>query len=138
MDNNQTTNLGKVILGVAGVIGVIAVLDELFSNKNDTVNYKLKNKGRLVYHGICYEDRLDSRMNEHECSGKKFDEIIYDNPKPREHASRLERKRIRRDMPKYNHYHKFQLNYMAMTDIKKVHVATASIATKRNAGWIIG
>ena len=35
---------------------------------------------------------------------KKFDEVIYDYPKPRSKALELEKK-IKRDRPKYNKHH---------------------------------
>ena len=51
-------------------------------------------------------NRLDSRLNEHQNSGKKFDHCIYDDPKPRSTAQLLEKKRIRRDQTKYNIHHR--------------------------------
>ena len=108
---NQNNNFGQALLGFGLVIGAgyvcASLLDAIFGNSNDTVNYKLKNKGRLVYHGICFEDILDARLNKHANSGKKFDECVYDQAKPRHVASSLEKKRIRRDRPKYNIHHKY-------------------------------
>lgn len=110
MINNQKTSLGQALIGLGVVVGsgylLASALDMLFGSSNDTVNYKLKHRGRTVYHGICYEDNLDARLNKHTSSGKKFDECVYDGAKTREHASILERTRIRRDKPKYNIQHK--------------------------------
>ena len=105
-NNNQSPSLGTLLLRAGGVLLGIAVLDSILSNKNNTVNYVLKDRGRKVYHGVVFEDRLDTRIYEHECSGKKFDECVYDDPKPREEALRLEKKRIKRDRTKYNVHHR--------------------------------
>lgn len=108
--NNLTSNSPKfatILLRAGLVFAGIIILNEILNVKNDTVNYKLRHRGRIVYHGICYENMLDARMVEHDCSDKRFDEIIYDDAKPRETAARLERKSIRRDRPKYNNHHKF-------------------------------
>jgi hypothetical protein len=77
----------------------------LIEGPDDTVNYTLKHKGRLVYHGITKENRLDKRLNEHERSGKKFDVVWYDDPKPRATALDSEKRYIQRYGPKYNVHH---------------------------------
>ena len=106
-NNNQSPGLGKLLVGVGGVALGIAILDSIFGDKNDTVNYTLMYRGRKVYHGVVYEDRLDTRLYEHECAGKKFDNCIYDDTKPRAEALKIERKRIRRDKTKYNIHHRY-------------------------------
>jgi len=103
--NNQTNSnallkLGAIILGAY-------VLNSLLSTDNDTVNYILWHKKRIVYHGICYIDRMDARLNEHELRGLIFDEFDYDHAKPRTKAQVLEQKRIQRDKPKYNVHHNY-------------------------------
>ncbi|MFB9844009.1 hypothetical protein [Mucilaginibacter ginsenosidivorans] len=66
------------------------------------MNYVLWHKNHIVYNGICYEDRMDARLNEHEVRGLVFDEYDFDDAKPREKALTIERKLIRRDRPKCN------------------------------------
>lgn len=82
--------------------------DLLFGDleEEDTVNYVLRNNGRIVYHGIAFEDRIENRIAEHRLDGKVFDNFSYGKPKAREMAEQLEKKRIKRDKPKYNKHHK--------------------------------
>jgi len=98
--SNALLKFGAIILGAY-------VLNTLLSADNDTVNYILWYKRRIVYHGICYTDRIDSRLNEHELRGLIFDEFDYDHAKPRTKAQILEQKRIKRDKPKYNIHHNY-------------------------------
>lgn len=70
-----------------------------------TVNYILKRRGRIVYHGITKADRLESRLNEHRANGKIFDNYEVSYAKPRQMAMSHERTRILRDRPKYNIQH---------------------------------
>jgi hypothetical protein len=92
-------------------LGVIALgiyaLDQIFGQENDTLNYTLWCRNKLVYHGICYSDRMDIRLNEHELRGVIFDEYDHDHAEPRDKAIGLERSRIRRDRPKYNIHHNY-------------------------------
>jgi len=89
---------------VFGTLWAIAKLIDAFTEDHDTVNYSLHHKKKLVYHGIAFEDRLDARLNEHS-RDKVFDDCVYDDPKPRSNAAILERKRIKKDQPKYNKHH---------------------------------
>ena len=101
-EEKQNKGANGMLLGGAIGLSLASLLDE---EAHDTVNYTLKGKRKRVYHGITYEDRLDARIYEHEFSGKIFDEVIYDYPKPRSKAIELERKKIKRDRPKYNRHH---------------------------------
>ncbi len=109
-NNSQQMSSAKVLLHIAAAVGatiaIANILDKLFSPK-DTVNYKLRYRGQTVYHGVCYEDRLDARIYEHECDGKIFDNCVYDEAKSREKALEIERKRIRRNRTIYNIQHNF-------------------------------
>ena len=80
---------------------------EVLGQTNNTVNYILYYKGKRVYDGICYEDRLDDRIADHERSGKRFDDVVYDYAKPRSEALVLERKRIKRFKCKSNIHHNY-------------------------------
>lgn len=91
--------LGAIALG-------IYALNQL-SQEHDTVNYTLWYRNKLVYHGICYADRIEARLNEHELRGIQFDEYDYDHFKPRARALIQERKLIQRDRPKYNFHHNY-------------------------------
>ncbi len=103
---SEPSPLEKLLL-VGGTLFLAAkLIDEIFSLEN-TVNYSLKRLGKTVYHGICYEDRLNCRLAAHERNGKIFDECVYDHPVDRETAARIERKRIRRAWPRYNVHHKW-------------------------------
>jgi hypothetical protein len=102
----MAVDLGKLILAGVGLYVAAEILDSLFGEERDTVNYALKSKkGVVLYHGIAYEDRFDFRIDEHERDGKDFHECIYDFPKPRIKARRLEKKLIKQDRPKYNYQH---------------------------------
>ncbi|MBE2290230.1 MAG: hypothetical protein IAE95_11790 [Chitinophagaceae bacterium] len=109
-NNSQQMSGAEVLFRIAATVGatiaVANILDSLFSPK-DTVNYKLRHRGKTVYHGVCYEDRLDARIYEHECDGKVFDNCTYDEAKSRAQALEIERKRIRRNRTKYNIQHNF-------------------------------
>jgi|SRR5579863_1397986 len=97
----------KPFVRVTGLVLGLYVLNSLFDNGSDTVNYILWHKKRIVYHGICYADRVDARLNEHVSNGFVFDEYDYDRAKPRLKARQLEKKRIMRDKPKYNNHHNY-------------------------------
>lgn len=97
---NPLLKLGAIVLG-------LYALNNVFSNDNDTLNYTLWYRNKLVYHGICYADRLESRLNEHELRGIIYDEYDHDRAKPRARALRIERKLIQRDRPKYNIHHNY-------------------------------
>jgi hypothetical protein len=96
---NPLLKLGAIALG-------IYVLNQL-TKDNDTLNYTLWYRNKLVYHGICYADRLDARLNEHELRGIIFDEHDYDYAKPRAAELIKERKLIQKDCPKYNIHHNY-------------------------------
>lgn len=96
---NPLLKLGLITLGVYALSKI--------SEEHDTINYTLWHRNRLVYHGICYADRLESRLNEHELRGILFDEYDHDNAKPRTTAMAKERRLIQRDRPKYNFHHNY-------------------------------
>jgi hypothetical protein len=96
---NPLLKLGAIALGIY-VLGKLNI-------ENDTINYTLWYRNKLVYHGICYADRLDARLNEHELRGILFDEYDYDYAKPRATAIIKERQLIQRDCPKYNIHHNY-------------------------------
>ena len=101
---NPLVGLGLFLLGVK-------VLDSMLE-PHDTINYYLKYRGRIVYHGICYEDRFDARMREHSRKGRIiYDECMYGSPTTRNQALTIERKRIDRDCPKYNNHHNWKYSY---------------------------
>lgn len=110
MNNNNTQfqnlDLGSLLLRLGGVFLAFKMLDAIFDGSDkDTVNYTLKHRGRKVYHGITYEDRLECRLIEHELSGKKFDDYTVSQPRSRKTALKIERRRIQRDRTKYNVHH---------------------------------
>jgi len=82
--------------------GVIGLIISFLINPRDTVNYILRFRGKRVYDGIAYEDRIDKRISEHAQDGKIFDHVHIDEPNTRERARDLEKKRIRRFKSKYN------------------------------------
>lgn len=100
-DEKRDNGIAGALLGAVITGRVIYVLGKT----HNTVNYILKNKNKRVYDGIAFDHRLEARLNEHIYSGKKFDEVIIDNPKPRTIALNLERKRIKRFIPKYSIQH---------------------------------
>jgi hypothetical protein len=108
-NQGQEISAGEAVARVLTLLGGLyvagSILEGLFSSESDTVNYILKYRGRVVYHGICYEDRLDARLNEHRRNGIRYDECVYSEAKPRSRACNLERKRIRRDRTEYNIHH---------------------------------
>lgn len=99
-EKKEFSKNGRVIGGLSS-LGLTFV----FEKQKDTVNYTLKYKGKLVYHGITRADRLDRRISEHEIAGKVFDEVKFDAPKMRAKAMNLERFRIKKHTPKYNIHH---------------------------------
>lgn len=76
-----------------------------FDKPKDMINYTLKKNGKRVYDGISKKYRLNTRVNEHEASGKFFNEVVYDTPKTILEAQKLEKYRIKRFKPKYNIQH---------------------------------
>jgi len=102
----QIPDLGTALIRTGGVLLVWIVLDSLFGiNSKDTVNYILIYRGRIVYHGITYADRIQSRLAEHRVDGKMFDSYRVSGTTSREVAQRIEQRRIRRDNPHYNIQH---------------------------------
>ncbi|OOQ62199.1 hypothetical protein [Mucilaginibacter pedocola] len=97
-------NLEKALI-VGGLAWFVIKAIGSLNEPDNTVNYKLYYKRKLVYHGITFEYRLDERLCEHERNGLKFDYCEYDDAKQRSLASEIERKRIRRDCPKHNKQH---------------------------------
>lgn len=91
--------LGAIAFGVY-------VFDNLL-NTYDTLNYTLWYKKKLVYHGICYADRIETRLDEHEMRGLIYDEYDHDQPKPRNRALLKEKRLIQKDRPKYNIHHNY-------------------------------
>ena len=92
--------LGGVVGGVAGRLSA-----GILGTPNDTVNYKLMDKRKVVYHGIAFDHRVENRMIEHESSGKQFTSYSFDDAKPRCEALQIEKGRIINDGPKYNIQH---------------------------------
>jgi hypothetical protein len=90
--------------GVAGALCGYAI-SILLGSANDTVNYKLVNGRKRVYHGITYENRIEARMMEHLRSGKKFTRMIVDKAIPRPEAMHLEKLLIKKHKPFYNIQH---------------------------------
>ena len=80
-------------------------LAEIFGCPNNTVNYSLRWRGKVVYHGITFRHRIPQRAQEHQRSGKVFDEIIVGSPVSRTTALKKEKRWIKRDAPKYNIQH---------------------------------
>ncbi len=76
--------------------------------KRDTYNYTMRDRGKIVYHGIT--DNPDRRIFEHENSGKRFTSATIDAyPCSRDTALDRERDRIesyernhRGRKPRYN------------------------------------
>ena len=70
----------KYILGggAGGAIGGFGCAC-LFGSPNDTVNYKLFNGKKRVYHGIAFKDRVMARKAEHINDGKLFTKVVVDN-----------------------------------------------------------
>ena len=93
--------LGSILFG--GFSGYFSSL--LIGSPNDTVNYSLFKRKKLVYHGITYKDRLTTRCLEHRKRGLRFDNIIADKPKARIDALLLEKKKIKKHRPIYNIQH---------------------------------
>jgi len=98
VEEKQRYGRNGAIIGVSIALGGLIIS----SQQKNTVNYILKHKGRRVYDGITHKNRLDTRIFEHECSGKKFDKVISGPARSRTDARILEQKRILRYSPKYN------------------------------------
>ncbi|MFC0514620.1 hypothetical protein ACFFGT_10425 [Mucilaginibacter angelicae] len=103
--NNRNNTIPLLQLGIAAV-GLYAI-NKLISTSNNTVNYTLWHRNRLVYHGICYADRIQLRLNEHKRHGLIYDEYDHDYAKPREKAALLEKWLIQKDRPRYNYQHNY-------------------------------
>ncbi len=104
--NNQFNQQQAAIRAGLFLAGIL-LLNKIFSEPKDTVNYTLYYNGKKVYHGISYEDCFQGRIDQHECAGIiKFDDCVYDHPKTRTAALALERKRINRDQTRYNIHHR--------------------------------
>lgn len=101
--NNTLTPLGKLLLGG---LAIYAICNELATDDTRSVVYMLYNRGKIVYVGITYADRIDQRIYEHECKlDWVFDEYDYGGSMSREKALARERKLIRVHAPKYNIHH---------------------------------
>ena len=90
---------GAVLVGAALGTGAAALGQALASKKStprfpkgDTYNYDLLQEGEVVYQGIT--KRPDERPEEHLLDGKIFDEVVYDEPKPRPFAKAFEAARL--------------------------------------------
>ncbi|MBE7443304.1 MAG: hypothetical protein HS119_12730 [Flavobacteriales bacterium] len=99
-EKQELSRKGRWIGGI-GSFGLTFAFDK----PKDTVNYTLKHNGKRVYDGITKEYRIDTRISEHKASGKIFNEVVFDNPKPITDAKQLEVYRIKRFKPKYNIQH---------------------------------
>ena len=107
-ENNKISANDKwkyfVVGGSGGsVLGYYTAI--LLGSPNDTVNYRLLNNGKLVYHGITFEDRQKNRKIEHLKRGLIFNKMLRDKPKARLDALILEKKRIKKHRPFYNIQH---------------------------------
>ena len=91
---------GMIIVGL-----FFLSLSYAFGSPKNTLNYTLKNYGKIVYEGITNENRLNKRIMEHQAGGKKFNQVVTDFPKTRVEALKLEKQRIKRLKPKYNIHH---------------------------------
>lgn len=107
MNNIPEKDKWKYILSGAAGGGISGyVLANLFGSPDDTVNYKLLKHGKLVYHGITYNERVQAREHEHRKSGKVFHKmIVKDKAIPRCEAIKIEQALIQRDRPVYNIIH---------------------------------
>jgi hypothetical protein len=104
---NSQLNQQQAVIKAGLVLAGVLLLNKIFSEPKDTVNYTLYYKGKKVYHGISYEDCFQGRIDQHERTGIiKFDDCVYDYPKTRTAALALERKRINRDQTRYNVHHR--------------------------------
>lgn len=99
---DQTSPLLKLGIFALAIYAISKLAEE-----HDTTNYTLWYRNNLVYHGICYTDRLEARLNEHEMRGIIFDEYDYDDAKPRATALSKEYKLIQLDRPRYNVHHNY-------------------------------
>ena len=104
-NGNRSAQVNPLIGFGAIALGIYAL--SKLSAENDTLNYTLWHRNKLVYHGICYADRLETRLNEHELRGVIFDEHDHDYAKPRGTALIKEYQLIQRDRPKYNIHHNY-------------------------------
>jgi len=101
----DNTNNQSPLLKIGAITFGLYALNSILTKGHDTINYSLWYKNRLVYHGICYVDRIETRLNEHEFNGLIFDQYDHDHAKPREKARAKEARLIKRDSPKYNYQH---------------------------------
>jgi hypothetical protein len=67
MQENQENTLLKVALFGLAIWGVDKIINY---EPKDTVNYRLIHRGKIVYEGICFGDRINARINEHKKGGK--------------------------------------------------------------------
>jgi len=102
--NYSLTPLGKILFGTAA----LCAINEIFSEPNDTIVYYLYRRNKIVYIGITYEDRIETRLNEHERNGLLFDEYDYGYCMSRGKALEKEKKEITRHRPKYNCHHNYK------------------------------
>src|SRR5579872_7301114 len=98
MNQNSTlTPFGKTVLTGLAIYGIY----ELFRDKSfDTVVYYLFHKNRIVYIGIAYKDRIESRLDEHERKDWVWDEYDYGYSMSREQALGEEMMLIKKHRPK--------------------------------------
>lgn len=93
------------LIGIVGGILGGRILASLLGSPNDTINYKLVNGKKTVYHGITFQHRVSQRELEHKASGKAFTKMIVDIAKPRVEALELEKMLIKTYKPIYNIQH---------------------------------
>ena len=105
MDQNNNNINWKGLFTFGAVLFGAYALSNDNSEEEDTINYRLKHRGKIVYEGICYEDRYFARMAEHRRNGLKFDSHSRSKRKPRSLALDHEESRIRRNKPRYNAHH---------------------------------
>src|ERR1700744_3129090 len=103
MEQTQKNNIDKIVIaGLATGLVAWSINTILNYEEEDTINYTLRDKGRIVYVGVCYADRLHKRLAEHRCSGKIFTNYTISRLKKGSEALQHERRRIRKYRPKYN------------------------------------
>ncbi len=69
---------------------------------SNTVVYKLYRWGRVVYIGVTHKNRIQTRIEEHKRSGKKFTKFKHGRAMSRRYALRMEYDLIKKYRPKYN------------------------------------
>ena len=98
------TVINQSLFRIGTIILTAWAIDKI-SQRNDTINYVLYQKGKNVYQGICLKHRLIARLAEHKRHGKIFDEYDFNPAATYSEACRIEERRIHRDQTKYNvHY----------------------------------